>query len=370
MEQSTSKSSSRFAGLDGIRAFAVIGVVMYHISGLPDFPKIHALKALCNRGTLGVDIFFVLSGFLITSLLLREERKQGSISLPQFYFRRAARILPAAYFYLIVLLVLSGLGVISSVTAGLPQAMLFIKDYLPEGSGLHVHYWSLSVEQQFYLLWPLILILSPRKHRLAVGSAIWLILWIHRTIAFGSARSIEEINIWRFDLAVDAILLGCLLAIIREENGRIASILNKRFFSRDWVFLLILPMLALATAPKLQNISMWLAPTLSSIVCLMFALTINRLVQPAGSFVDYIFSCAPIVFLGHISYSMYLWQQLFCYHSPDRILCSIPMAVVYTLLCSSASYFLIEQPFLKLVKPHRSKRPASVPLAAPETPGL
>src|SRR6267378_2769496 len=149
--------------LDGIRAIAVFLVILYHLSiqrALLVFP-----------GPLGVLIFFVLSGFLITWLLIKEEEKYGSISLKGFYRRRALRIFPAFYVFWIVAvasrLVAHGRDVPWSQAI---SAFFYVSNYLhaifhPTPDYM-IHTWSLSAEEQFYLLWPLSFVMLSKKKRL------------------------------------------------------------------------------------------------------------------------------------------------------------------------------------------------------------
>ncbi len=148
-------SNSRMLGLDGIRAMAVIGVVWHHAH-----PGFGALP-MSRNGFLGVDAFFVLSGFLITVLLLREQAAHGSISLRQFYVRRALRIFPL-YYAVLALLALYFLTVKHSTQGqaflqALPYHLTFLSNWVPVDSLMAIT-WSLSSEEQFYLLWPPLLV--------------------------------------------------------------------------------------------------------------------------------------------------------------------------------------------------------------------
>ena len=162
-EATASASNARFRpDIEGLRAIAIILVLLYH-----------AGVGKVSGGFIGVDVFFVVSGFLITGLLLRELEQTGRVSLRRFYARRVRRLLPAATLVLVVTAVLAwrlGPVVDREVFGGdISAAALYVLnwrladrsvDYLAEGSGISpvMHYWSLSVEEQFYLIWPLLLI--------------------------------------------------------------------------------------------------------------------------------------------------------------------------------------------------------------------
>src|SRR5687768_5068106 len=147
-------------GLDGLRAVAVAGVVWHHsYSGLDALP-------MMRHGFLGVDLFFVLSGFLITTLLLREQQRSGRISLRHFYMRRALRIFPLYYAVLIALTAYFAAAADSAQRARyfseLPYHAAYLSNWIDSETMLSIT-WSLSTEEQFYLLWPLLLIALGRR---------------------------------------------------------------------------------------------------------------------------------------------------------------------------------------------------------------
>lgn len=147
-----------FASLDGVRCLS-IGAVLWHHS--PAFDPATESVRLLLRGYLGVDLFFVLSGFLITTLLLREEVRNGRISISGFYRRRALRILPV-YFLLVTVLSIYYIWIKGEVQYGpmVPYYYLFLANFLIGDIPLLAPTWSLSVEEQYYLVWPLVILLS------------------------------------------------------------------------------------------------------------------------------------------------------------------------------------------------------------------
>src|SRR5579862_7766942 len=155
-------SSSRIPSLDGLRAVAVVIVCISHLIGGP--------AALLDLGTVGVRVFFVLSGFLITTLLLSEYDRSGTINLPRFYFRRALRIFPASYTYLAIIALAGSLGVIALRRNDLLYGLTYTVNYfMPASSAFVQHAWSLAVEEQFYLLWPVLLVLAGRRRGLQIA---------------------------------------------------------------------------------------------------------------------------------------------------------------------------------------------------------
>ena len=155
------RARSHFAGLDGLRFFAILGVLFVH-SPLVDMWAPHF--RFFGRGFLGVDFFFVISGFLITTLLLREEDRKGRISLRGFYWRRALRILPL---FLLLVTAVGGYYALIKRSPGMaelwPFYYLFLSNFLVDHIPTLAPTWSLSVEEQYYLLWPLVLMIAPRR---------------------------------------------------------------------------------------------------------------------------------------------------------------------------------------------------------------
>ncbi len=147
-----------FGSLDGLRCLCILAVIWHHSPLMDPASPVQLLA----RGFVGVDMFFVLSGFLITTLLLREERDSGTISLSAFYWRRALRILPA-YLLLLSAMSLYWIGVKGQhdLLPLVPYYLLFLANFLLAQIPLMSVTWSLSVEEQFYLLWPLTMLLLP-----------------------------------------------------------------------------------------------------------------------------------------------------------------------------------------------------------------
>jgi peptidoglycan/LPS O-acetylase OafA/YrhL len=168
-------SPSKIPYLDGLRGYSILTVVIAHCLQSVHLPQwLMPAKLLFGNGVLGVDIFFAISGFLITTLLLREWQQSGSISLRAFYERRVARIFPAAYTYIAIIAVLAMIGVVQIRWDAFFAASFFTWNYgtllnLFAGSKdiqLFNHFWSLSLEEQFYLLWPgCLLLFGPQRSR-------------------------------------------------------------------------------------------------------------------------------------------------------------------------------------------------------------
>ena len=331
-------------GLDALRAFAAWLVVFYH-------------QGLAVPGDLGVLAFFVLSGFLITWLLLKEHQKYGDISLKLFYLRRALRIFPAFYLYWLAVV---GLLLLFGKNLQRPQAwasFFYMTNYYQALHG-HVssgfsHTWSLAVEEQFYLLWPLgLLVLLRRKADLTR----WLMgsiaaFWIWRAV-LEFAIQVQEVWVYEaFDARADHLLMGCLLAVVLREQR--APGLFRRLCAHPALPVVTLGVLVAEVAIG-QRMGGYGARSFEFILqpLLVAALIVQWMafaVHPGWRWLNW----GWLVYLGKISYSTYLYQQIVP-AAMKPVFNQWPMAppIVLTLpvivAAASASYFLVEKPFLKL----------------------
>lgn len=209
-------AQGRFGSLDGLRAIAIAAVLWHHWPG-----REMLLEAkLSQYGFLGVDLFFVISGYLITTLLLREEAAEGAFSLSAFYWRRVLRILPVYY------LVITVVGVYYIVSRGQtdyleiwPYYYLFLSNFLTGHIPMLDPTWSLSVEEQFYLLWPLLLLLLPRRMILPclgvlIAANVLGMLW-----QMGATPPETGVLRWVLPNATYApILMGAALAVMLNDR--------------------------------------------------------------------------------------------------------------------------------------------------------
>jgi peptidoglycan/LPS O-acetylase OafA/YrhL len=283
-----------------------------------------------DYGVFGVTIFFVISGFIITLLLCQEERAVGRIHIGHFYWKRAFRILPPAVLYLIVVNALFGVDWRDVV-----HCLLFVRNVF-NGPVYTTHYWSLSIEEQFYLLWPVMfLLLREAKRRIAVLCLLVAIepIWAH--VLFKMAGGAQNVNPLRFDLRFSAIAFGCLLALLKDRYPAPFRVQPPR-----WTAIPILGLLAVAVSGIVPHFGMFAAIVEGTTVAALINIAVNT---PWG-FLEW----KPIAWIGTISYSLYLWQQMFCEkpavgwfgHFPQNIACSIAAATIST--------YLVERPALKL----------------------
>ena len=337
----------RVKALDGLRGVA-IGVVIVHHFWFGKFP---------GGGIIGVDLFFGLSGFLITSLLLAEHNASGRISLRRFYARRALRLYPALYAMLAAYLVFMAAG--GGGTSSLGDAL--------KGAGYVSVYgplWTLSVEEQFYFLWPLTLLLllrfrpSPRALARATAAGV-LALWVLRPLLwlrYGSSPSYYFTSTW-----VDTLLAGALLAIAREYG--LFPRVRKQLSSAPAVALSLAVLAAGVFIPNLkgQGALYWV---LLPVFCVAIVSCVAAAVDRPAMRVVRVASLTPIVLTGVISYALYLYSDLVREllsqrRAPAVVYGGIPLAFALAI----ASRFLVERPALRLKGRFEPKRVAGPPLA-------
>jgi peptidoglycan/LPS O-acetylase OafA/YrhL len=320
----------RIPSLDGLRAFSIALVLAGH--SIPNGQWNWFFWKVFGNGDLGVSIFFVISGFLITSLLLKEYNDTGEISPKHFYLRRAFRILPPFYAFLMVLLVLKGFGVLRLNLRGWTEAVTFLRDYLFADDGWTMHIWSLSVEEQFYLLWPVCLALAgiSRSKRVAltlICAAPLIRISCHLILpAFGWREQLM------FHMRVDGLMMGCALALFDKQLA----------FKWNWVWPAALILFVLSPYLITRWHGYYLLPFGYTLDNLAIAYVLLYAVRNPRSRLGRILNNRFIAHIGVISYSLYLWQGLFLG------LWRLPWSIVAAFAAAEISWRLIERPALRL----------------------
>ncbi len=351
-------ANNRIPSLDGLRTISVALVVLSHF--LP------AVGNFSNVGMLGVKFFFVISGFLITGLLLKEIDKTSDINLIKFYFRRTLRIFPPYYFYLLVIFIALKFEIIS-FTESFKSSLTYTSNYfVPETWNL-LHTWSLSVEEQFYLIFPFVLIfLGTRKIGwLLVGLII--ICPLLRLADYGLYS--ESAKMWiyyGFHANADGLATGCLLAVFYErlhKNEFYLRILDSRLF-------LIVPLLLVTVNSLTEPRRFYLGATFT-ISNFLIALCIDWAITNYNhNFFGRFLNTAPMEQIGVMSYSIYLWQQPFLNHDTVLWFNTFPYNFIGIALFSCLSYFAVEKLSLRwrgrLEKRFFKKKPKLEPLSALE----
>jgi peptidoglycan/LPS O-acetylase OafA/YrhL len=341
-------ASGRLPGLDGLRALSIVLVLCFHLITLPGSPQSRWFIAFATRGNFGVEIFFVLSGFIITWLLLKEENKTGSTDLRQFYIRRAFRILPPALLYLgvISLLVLAHRSAASWGEIG--SAALFARNlyglYGP-GSADTGHFWTLAVEEQFYLTWPFLFVLLGKRGRAILLIALLAIspIWHHE---YSRLFPNTKLNVYEFHY--EPLLMGCLLAVARNTES-VGRFLSASVFRSPWIVVACVAIIAPFVTPSHldKHVSEKVRALFPLIQYFSIAMVINYVIQGRRSPIDRLLNVGPMIFIGQLSYSLYLWQQLFCLKGATLQL-SMPLCFAAAMACAMCSYYIVEQPALRL----------------------
>lgn len=321
--------------LDGVRGVAILLVIAFHFFGV-------------TGGATGVDVFFVLSGFLITTLLLEERAENGRVDLRAFYARRARRLFPALGVVMVVYLVATaavGEDRIIVVLAGISyvaNAILASGSSIFRGSSL-AHLWSLAEEEQFYLVWPMLLLLVARFRRAMLFVAAGYVL----LSAWRVGLSLHGAPAYRIyngpDTRATALVAGAGLAIYRhrwglavaEGAGKLAAcvLLGGVFFG--W---------AVDFWPTFG------APVFELGIVLLIAAGLSETSIARG------LASRPLVWIGERSYSLYLWQFVgaACVYLLGPGVPAILAGLALAFLCADLSYRFVETPFRR----RRAGRPA------------
>jgi peptidoglycan/LPS O-acetylase OafA/YrhL len=347
-----------YPALDGMRGLAILLVVIYHNFTFSNYSYF---------GWLGVDLFFVLSGFLITSILLNTTGQPGA--LKNFFAKRALRILPLYTLSLIVFLfIVPSLTAHKELFTYYRQNQLWLWTFLqnwlyiffpsPNGMGLLNHYWSLAVEEQFYLLWPFafLVIKKPKGLLLFISLVLMIVFGVRLFIWINRIENLAYYNFYTFS-RIDGICIGCMVALIQHTYGNVLS----RFM--PWVVLGFAGLNFLFDA--INRIYHFTFPYLALVgyttFAFLFGLLVNAGTMGNNRFIRNIFTLPPLPFLGKISFGLYI------IHWPLYILLSPVLAAwiplepgivsnsITSLLCallavglSIASYYAFELYFLKL----------------------
>lgn len=331
----TGSPSAKIESLDGLRALSILLVLLGHLSGTRGFAKLDL--GIGDYAHLGVVVFFVISGFLITTLLVHEHAAHGRVSLSLFYARRSLRIFPASYTYLAAIAVLWWAGTIHLRAADMWCGITYTMNYLPERSWQVGHLWSLSVEEQFYLLWPLTFaMLGPRKARIAAGVVIpGAMLARLASRLFLVNTPLRDLEM--FPMVADSLATGCLLAVLRDWLE-----------SRDWYLRLFRRRYAVAMLAAILILNRFGDRTVvsvlgASIANVLIAIVIHRCVYCGAGAGHRLLNWRPLAFIGVLSYSLYLWQQPFLNRNSDYWVNAFPQNLCFAVCAALASYFLVER---------------------------
>lgn len=338
--------------LDGFRGISIILVFIHHIH-----------HSILPGGFLGVDMFFVLSGFLITSLLLEEWNQNKTISLKNFYIRRIFRLMPAVFFLVLVLfayaiLFLNGENFRSTfqgiwLTLSYTSNWFYAFDIASADNPLGVT-WSLAIEEQFYLIFPILLYFALRYKfgtRQIVPTLIFFVILIaiHRKILADGGSPIHRLY-YASDTRADALLIGCLTAFLFSWNLLPFQKIEKHFkmlFFLPFAFLLFMTATANASDALLYSLGGYSLIAISVAALLLLLLAY----QPKAAVM--VLSFAPLVWIGRVSYGLYLWHwtaRYFIYGKqivPESYI-QLVSVIIISFIFTVISYYCIEKPFLRM----------------------
>ena len=328
----------RIPSLDGVRAIAISMVVMGHW-----FESQYHWAIAGAYASLGRRIFFVLSGYLITMLLMKQYGKSSTIRLREFYVRRAYRILPGALAFMLPVFAIFWHEL---QWYHMAAAVLYVVNFDFGHPWFLGHLWSISVQEQFYFLWPWVI---KRWYRLRVAIPLAAIAFAPAYRVACHFAGLHGKADETFPAVADILAIGCLLAIFETRLPTIR---------RWWALAMMLPVVLVPIymgvlrfhTTALLLIVLWPAMHLS-----IAGLLLHVVRTPYR-----ILNVEPVMWLGRISYGLYLWQQLFAFGEQRRPWYFMLIAVGV----AAASYYLIEQPMLRVRERRGAERAATRAYAA------
>ncbi len=362
-----SVTASRFyhPELDGLRFFAFVGVFFYHTmhmdvvsTGKPLVDSLAAWFASVFRaGEAGVDLFFVLSSYLITALLLREYQQTKTLDVKSFYIRRSLRIWPLYYFTLLFCLLIEGriFGEQMTTLKEFFVFAVFLENWIP-----HTYHdikspadilWTVSIEEQFYLLWPVVVLWLKPRRIVQVALVMLAIANLSRfmLIQMDAKHLIHHITPCR----LDALACGALAAAYYHNRAIPVRSRGTRWLLILAGFLTWVAAVRYFDIGSMFEFNLCFYPTIALGAVLIFLGTL----QPMETERRGLFAWSPLVFLGRISYGLYVWH-MFAIALVEEIwfggkgngtrLQIVVLSFALTIVIGIASYLLLEKPFLKL----------------------
>ncbi|MCO6509296.1 MAG: acyltransferase [Aridibacter famidurans] len=345
--------------LDGLRGIAILAVLAFNG---------HLL--FMQGGFLGVDVFFVLSGFLITSILLQDYSKTSRFDFRDFYIRRALRLLPALFALILFVVTFARVfetgDSLSNTLNGVMYTLFYVANWaqvppFPPGIGPLSHAWSLSVEEQFYIVWPLVLflLLRLRSKIIAAATVTGMILGSVMTSVLMWNAEVPYLRMYfGSDVRAHELLIGCLAALMlywgvfsEKEKFRAA-------------FRLLAPLSLAGIVISFFAVSHQTAFVYNGGFALVSAATavliLGLVLYPSK--LSRVFEVAPLVWIGQISYGIYLWhfpviegtKKFFEGAMPPVFLAAA--GVLMSVAVAAVSYYLLELPFLRLKRRFRREQ--------------
>jgi len=341
MITSTSRS---IPSLDGLRACSVSIVIISHFwAYLPGEENRFPFVQLSWLGKSGVDIFFVISGFLITGLLVKEWNANSKISLRRFYFRRFFRIFPPFYVFLGVMAILCAAGIVPIKASGFVSSTTYTSNYWGAPNWILSHTWSLSLEEQFYLLWPPCMALLGKRKSLYVALALIALSPALRLLTYLVAPPLRGLEGTMLHTRLDMLMFGCAMALLWESSyfhKRVERFLHPVLFAFASLYIVVL---APILSARFMGWYDW--PVGYTLRGLLISLVVLYVVKKPESLTGKFLNLAAMRHLGVISYSVYLWQQPFMGGFAGL---SPPWNIAPALGAAELSHWLVERPSFRL----------------------
>jgi len=346
----TASSLKYMPQLDALRAFAVLAVMVHHFLPVDRYLKGDYL----TLGLLAVRLFFVLSGFLMTGILLGYRRDEPRNALRRFYFRRVLRIFPIYYLTLFVAMALQVRSIQQGAIWHLTYLSNFVAPFHPEWMGPASHFWTLAVEEQFYFVWPFIMLFTPRKHlaKVIIGT-IALAVIFRAVVLWTLVIPNEAAGVFTF-ATLDSLGGGALLALLRYEEK-----LRPRIPALMKLFLIAgIAILALTTFGYVYQIGFRVVYTLLTFgVSLVFVVLIEKTSRGFNGRAKSVMEHPIILYIGKISYGLYVYHNfmlaIVLYYlvktgiGHDYRLIA-PLSTLLTFATAITSWHLIERPLSQL----------------------
>ncbi|MHA4894191.1 acyltransferase family protein [Pedobacter sp. PWIIR3] len=320
------KSNQHIVGLDGLRGLAVIMVMLYHFSHVTSVTNTlsdEIFTKILRMGWIGVDIFFVLSGFLITRILLWSKNLDLQNYLKLFYIKRSLRIFPLYYLYIIFIffifypMISNHLGVIEqnkirSAQESIPWFFLYVSNIKQVlngsffGAGLG-HLWSLSIEEQFYIIWPFVIFFVDVKHLSKVFLGIITISLLLRIIMYLLSVPGEIIYVFTFT-RIDGLVFGAYVALLSIGSTKV--LFDEKYLSYSFYALFIVCLILLYNLGPRVEMHPILFTVFLTLLGICFAILIWVLQSSKDSISKSFFSSRILVFFGKYSYGLYIFHPL------------------------------------------------------------
>jgi peptidoglycan/LPS O-acetylase OafA/YrhL len=350
---------NRIRSIDGLRAVSIAMVLLAHgVYKIPAHYTNNSVFTYLSNGSLGVRFFFVISGYLITKLLLAEEKKTGTINIKDFYVRRVLRIFPVFYLYILVVFGLKWFFIPDIVSSY--YLVFFAGFYLwnyqhffsypsipnDKGYWFFGHFWSLAVEEQFYLLWPLLFRKFDKTRLLKLCIALMLLMPLLRVAHYVIFPGMHLQIPMMLHTGGDTILTGCLGALLEEKilaNKWLIYLMKNKLIVFILFILLFVVSPALAVMYK-GSYGMTIGMTVNNLLIIFLVLWCIHI----PSFVARVLNSKLLIHIGVLSYSLYVWQQLFLTHQLNYWINQFPQNFIAVFGVATVSYYFVEKPVLRL----------------------